>query len=72
MDKATANPLLVGVFFIIRCLVPLLVMLGISYLLKRLGLIQPPTEPPADWDNQNDEDHDNNHTNSGSLAHGKA
>jgi hypothetical protein len=72
MDKAAANPLLVGLFFIIRCLVPLLVMLGLSYLFKRLGLIQPPTEPPAGWENKNSETENNQDSNSGSLAHGKA
>jgi hypothetical protein len=72
MDKASTNPLLLGLFFIIRCLVPLLVMLGISYLLKRLGFIQPPSEPPSGWNNQEDEANNDNHTNSGSLAHGKA
>lgn len=71
MDKSTANPLLVGLFFTLRCLVPLLVMLGISYLLRKLGLIQPPTQPPADWDNQNNNTENGNHDNSGSLAHEK-
>lgn len=70
MDKATANPLMVGLFFILRCLVPLVVMLGVSYLLKRLGFIQPATEPPAGWDNENDENGDHNEP--GSLLHGKA
>jgi len=72
MDKATANPLLVGLFFVLRCLVPLFIMLGISYLLKRLGLIQPPAEPPAEWDNQNYEANNGDHNNSGSMAHEKA
>ena len=71
MDKATANPLLVGLFFMLRCLVPLLVMLGISYLLKRLGFIQPASEPPAGWDNESDEEN-GDHTKPGSLLHGKA
>jgi hypothetical protein len=72
MDKATANPLLVGLFFILRCLVPLVIMLGISYLLKRLGLIQPPPEPPAGWDNGNNGAENGDQANPGSLSHGKA
>jgi len=72
MDKATANPLLVGLFFILRCLVPLVVMLALSYLFKRLGLIQPLSKPPSGWDNGNNEAEDGDHTNSGSLSHGKA
>lgn len=53
--------------FVLRCLVPLLLMLGLSYLLKRLGLIKPPPPPPPDRDNGN-----NNKTNGGGVAHGKA
>ena len=51
--------------FILRCLVPLLVMLGISYLLKKLGFIATP--PPAPPDEANNENNGN-----GGLAHGKA
>lgn len=72
MDKASANPLLVGLLFILRCLVPLLIMLGISYLLKRLGLIQTPTEPPAGWEDENNETENGDQANPGSLSHGKA
>lgn len=50
MDKASANPLLVSLFFIARCLVPLIIMLGISYLLKKLGLIAEPPKPPPEYD----------------------
>ena len=39
MENANTNPFLVALFFIVRCLVPLLIMLGVSYLLKRFGLI---------------------------------
>ncbi len=46
MDRVSANPIFVALFFILRCLVPLLVMLGISYLLRRLGLIVPPPQEP--------------------------
>jgi len=72
MDKATANPLLVGLFFTIRCLIPLIVMFGISYLLKKLGFIQPLTEPPPGWLNGENNSENNNHTNSGNLEHDEA
>lgn len=72
MDKATANPLWVGLFFILRCLVPLVVMLVLSYLFKRLGLIQPLSKPPTGWDNGHNETENGDQTNSGSLSHGKA
>jgi len=62
MENANTNPFFVALFFIARCLVPLLIMLGISYLLKRFGLISPPPEPPPDKDNG-----DNN--GEGGLAH---
>lgn len=46
MDELQANPIIIGFLFVLRCLVPLLIMLGISYLLRRFGLIvQPP--PPS-------------------------
>ena len=44
MDEA-ATPFVVGLLFLARCLIPLVVLLGISYVLKRLGLIREPLEP---------------------------
>jgi hypothetical protein len=68
MEEVSPNPILVPLMFILRCLVPLLVMLGISYLLKKLGFIAPPPPPPPDeTDNGN-----NNQGGNGCLAHGKA
>lgn len=46
MDKV--DPVIIALMFVARCLVPLLIMLGISYLLKRLGFIQEPPPPPRD------------------------
>jgi hypothetical protein len=40
--------LIVFTFFVARCLVPLLVMFGISYILKRLGYIKDSTSLPAE------------------------
>ena len=70
MQEATEGPIfLVEVLlFVLRCLVPLLLMLGVSYLLKRLGLISPPPPPPPDRDNGNNHDK----SNGGGVAHGKA
>lgn len=45
MDKAT-TPLVVSVLFILRCLIPILFLLGLSYILKMLGLIQDAPESP--------------------------
>jgi hypothetical protein len=63
-DASTTNPLFVALFFVLRCLVPLLVMLGITYLLKRLGFIAESPPPPPE------ENNDDNHNNSeGGFAH---
>jgi hypothetical protein len=50
MDQTSANPLIVVLLFLLRCLLPLLVMLGISYLLRRWGLIGEPPPPPPSLD----------------------
>jgi hypothetical protein len=51
MEKAATNPFLLVLFFIIRCVVPLAIMLGISSLLKKLKLTSesppPPENPPT-------------------------
>jgi hypothetical protein len=59
-EASTANPFLVALFFIARCLVPLLVMLGITYLLKRLGLITEPPKPPSEWNNNESSNYSDN------------
>jgi hypothetical protein len=46
MDEPGANPAIVALLFLLRCLVPLAIMLGISYLLRRLGWITQPPPPP--------------------------
>lgn len=71
MQEGTEGPIFLveALLFVLRCLVPLLLMLGVSYLLKRLGLITPPPPPPPDRDN---DDNGNNKTNGGGVAHGKA
>lgn len=54
MEEATVNPFVMVLLFILRCLVPLGLLLVVSYLLRRLGLIAEPSKPPAGWNNGND------------------
>jgi len=64
MDETSASPLIVPLLFVLRCLIPLLILFGVSYLLRRLGLIaEPPPEPKEDpaYDN---------HSGKGDLSHG--
>jgi hypothetical protein len=61
--------LIVFSFFVARCLVPLLIMFGISYLLKRLGFIKESPSPPSELRNGGDE-HKNGNTEAGGLKHG--
>lgn len=53
MDEV--NPIIIALMFLLRCLVPLAIMLGISYLLRHYGLISPAPAPPPDLDNGNNE-----------------
>lgn len=55
MDKAELNPLFVAFLYILRCLVPLALMLGVSYLLRRFGLIKETPRPPEEWNGDNNE-----------------
>jgi len=47
MDEPAANPIIVALLFVLRCVVPLAIMLGVSYWLRRLGWISEPPAPPA-------------------------
>jgi len=70
MQDTSESPIIVALLFVARCVVPLLFMLGISYLLRRLGLIAEPPPPP---ENNNNGSHDGNgNQNGGGIAHGKA
>ncbi len=66
MDEANLNPLFVILLYFLRCAVPLGIMLGISYLLRRFGLVKEPPRPPKDWDG----DQNNNDASKGGLTHG--
>ena len=67
MDSNAANPFIITLMFVARCLVPLLIMLGVSYLLRYFGLLQEPSSPPVEPADVEDE----NGANGGDLAHGK-
>ncbi len=47
VEEAGANPFIVVLLFLVRCLLPLALLLGLSYLLRRLGWIAEPTPPPG-------------------------
>jgi len=65
MNDPSANPVWVSLLCLARCLIPLLLLLGISYVLKRLGVVAEPLEPPEDQANDTK-------NNNGGLAHGSA
>lgn len=65
MQETSTNPLWVSLLCAARCLIPLLIMLGITYLLRKFGLIAEAPKPPPEIDNGNNEGE-------GGLAHGKA
>lgn len=51
MNDTSTSPIFVGLLFILRCLVPLAVLFGISYLLRKMGLVADESpEPPAESD----------------------
>ncbi len=55
MDNATANPLYIAMLCVVRCVVPIVVLFGISYLLRRFGVIAKPTPPPQEYPQNEDE-----------------
>lgn len=67
MEEAPTNPIWITLLCVARCVIPLIIMLGVTYLLKKLGLIAEPATPPAEEDNGN-----NQASGEGGMAHGKA
>lgn len=55
MNETATNPIFVALLFILRCLVPLAILFGISYLLRRFGLVVIDSPEP-----QEESDDDNN------------
>lgn len=62
MSETSANPVFVALLFILRCLVPLAILFGISYILRKLGLVAETPEPPAEYE-EDDEPSPNNENN---------
>jgi hypothetical protein len=54
MGDVSANPVYVAMLCIARCLIPLLILFGISYLLRRFGVIAKPAPPPTEYENSED------------------
>ena len=54
MNETATNPVFVALLFILRCLVPLAILFGISYLLRKLGLVAEPPEPPTGYEENGD------------------
>lgn len=50
MNEPSTNPFVIALFFIGRCMIPVAVLIGISYLLRKLGLvvIETPVDPDED------------------------
>jgi hypothetical protein len=48
MNEPSANPIWVALFCVIRCVIPLVLLLGVSYLLRKLGLVREPEQPPPE------------------------
>ena len=48
MNDTSANPVFVALLFLLRCLVPLVILFGISYLLRRMGLVAETPQPPKE------------------------
>ncbi len=49
MNETSGNPIIVVLLFVLRCLIPLALLFGLSYLLRKLGLVAtPPPEPPEE------------------------
>lgn len=65
MDEQNATPLVIAFFFVIRCLVPLIIMLGISFILKKAGLISDTPKRPE----EHREDNAGSQNGNGGFAH---
>jgi hypothetical protein len=55
MGDAIANPIYVAMLCIARCLVPVLILFGISYLLRRFGVVAKPAPPPEEFQKNEDD-----------------
>jgi hypothetical protein len=48
MDDTSASPVFVALLFILRCIIPLAILFGISYLLRKMGLVAVDAPEPPD------------------------
>ncbi len=48
MNEPSTNSFFVVLLFILRCLVPLAILFGVSYLLRRMGLVAIETSEPKE------------------------
>lgn len=55
MNDSSTGPLVIGLLFILRCLIPLGILFGISYLLQRLGLVDNNNAPEKKTGSYEDE-----------------
>lgn len=46
-----SSPIYPALLCVARCVIPALILLGISYLLRRFGFIAKPAPPPSDYEN---------------------
>jgi hypothetical protein len=65
MENPGTNPVIVALLFILRCLVPLAIMLGVSQLLRHFGLIRDTSLPE-----EATEAGDDNNLDEGDMVHG--
>lgn len=72
MGETPASPIFVALLFILRCLVPLGILFGISYLLRRLGLVTETPEPPRGYEENGDGQPPPKKKKKENLTHGNA
>ena len=55
MNDTSTNSIFVALLFILRCFVPIAVLFGVSYLLRKMGLVAVEPPEPPDKRDENDE-----------------
>lgn len=45
-----SSPIYPALICALRCVVPVVILLGVSYLLRRFGFIAKPTTPPSEYE----------------------
>ncbi len=57
MNDTSANSIFVALLFVLRCFVPVAILFGVSYLLRKMGLVATdPPEPPDERDESDEND----------------